>query len=238
MTIVPIAGCTDRLLPRVAAWKGQCPPCYRAVMQEHEKLWDPLTPQEVWPLFRSSVFPWWIAGGYAIEHFVGRSLRSHDDIDVLVLRKDSSALRSALSAWDCWAADPPGQLRPWTPGETLPQHVDDVWCRAASDGPWRFQIMLDDGDRDHWRSRRCRCVTKPVPELRWGRADGVPFLVPEVQLFYKAQAPRPKDVLDLQASLPLLSHAQRTWLKEAIATAYGQDNAWLRVLDAKPGTAR
>lgn len=62
-------------------------------------------------------------------------------------------------------------------------------------------------------------------------ADGVPFLAPEVQLFYKAKAPRPKDVADFGATLPLLGHEQKTWLKKAIIVAYGPKNSWLPLLD-------
>jgi hypothetical protein len=34
--------------------------------------------------------PWWIAGGFAIELAIGRPVRDHGDIDVLVLRQESS----------------------------------------------------------------------------------------------------------------------------------------------------
>jgi hypothetical protein len=198
---------------------------------EHEKPWRPLAPDEVKVLLEGAPFHWWIAGGYAIENFVGRSFRSHGDIDVLILRKDRALARAWLADWDCWAADPPGSLRPWLADETLPLGVSDVWCRRSSSDPWRFQLMLDDGDEVYWRSRRDPRVSKPISELGWNDADGIPFLVPEVQLFYKAKAPRPKDAADFVATIPLLDHRQKNWLKNAIVAAYGQENSWLRLLD-------
>lgn len=179
-------------------------------------------------------FPWCIGGGYAIEHFVGRPLRAHGDIDVLLLRADRRAARAVLGNWDCWAADPPGTLRPWSIDEELPAYVSDVWCRENPEEAWQFQLMLDDGDHRDWRSRRCAEVTKPVVELFTRDDDGIPFLAAEVQLFYKAKAPRPKDELDFAAALPLMSNSQKSWLRDAIATSYGRDNAWLREIDA-PG---
>lgn len=178
-----------------------------------------------------ATFPWCIAGGYAIEHFVGRPLRAHGDIDVFLLRADRGAARAMLGKWDCWAADPPGTLRPWSVDEELPAHVSDVWCRENPAGAWRFQLMLDDGDRRDWRSRRCAEVTKPFVELVTRDDDAIPFLAAEIQLFYKAKAPRPKDDLDFAAALPLMSKSQKSWLRDAIATAYGSGNPWLREID-------
>jgi hypothetical protein len=192
--------------------------------------WQPLTVTEVGSLFSEADFPWWIAGGYAIEFAVGHSFRPHADIDVLLLRKDQLLAHKTLAGWDCWAADPPGTLRPWRPGEVLPGHVSDVWCREDPKDPWRLQLMLDDGDERHWRSRRNGLVTRPIDEVGLRSPEGMPFLAPEIQLFYKAKAPRPKDWLDFTKVLPVLSHSQKTWLEDAILTAYGQDNGLLTEL--------
>jgi hypothetical protein len=202
---------------------------------EHLKPWDPLSPDAVHGLFREAKFLWWIAGGYAIEQFVGHVLRPHGDIDVLVLRRDRAAVRSMLADWDCWAADPPGTLRPWPVDESLPLAVSDVWCRPNRDAPWRLQLMFDDGEGDRWRSRRCAAVTRPLSGLGQRDGGGIPFLAPEVQLFYKAKAPRAKDELDFAAVLPLLSQPQRVWLRDAVTVAYGRDVPWLKRLETVAG---
>ncbi|MEU6773922.1 hypothetical protein [Streptomyces sp. NPDC046759] len=41
--------------------------------------WVPEHPEEVAAVFAKADFPWWIAGGYAIELAVGRELRPHDE---------------------------------------------------------------------------------------------------------------------------------------------------------------
>lgn len=203
--------------------------------REHLKPWQPLPPEDVGRLFAEAGFPWWIAGGHAIEQFAGRPLREHGDTDVLLLRRDRAAARALLGGWDCWAADPPGRLRPWAVGEDLPLTVSDVWCRRERSDPWQFQLMLDDSDGERWRSRRCASVTLPIARL--GRRNGaeMPFLTPEVQLFYKAKAPRAKDEADLAAVLFLLSQQQKIWLRDAIAVAYGRDNPWLGRLGTGEG---
>jgi hypothetical protein len=66
-------------------------------------------------------YPWWIAGGYAIELAIGRPVRDHGDIDVMVLSHDQIRVQEALHGWQWWAGDPPGILRPWRPGSTCGQ---------------------------------------------------------------------------------------------------------------------
>jgi hypothetical protein len=182
--------------------------------------WEPATPAEVSRLFAGT--PWLLAGGYAVELAVGRAFRPHGDIDVFLLRRDQLAAQRALAGWEWWAADPPGVLRPWSPGELLPSGVHDIWCRPTADAPWRIQVMLDESDGPDWVSRRDPLVRRPVESLRHTDSFGIPYLAPEVQLFYKAAAPRPKDVIDFDHLLPVLTTGQRTWLRSAIEDTYGE----------------
>jgi hypothetical protein len=194
------------------------------------KPWSPLNIFEVQTLFSNAAFPWWIAGGHAIEIFVGHAFRDHGDIDVLMLRRDSAAVRDLLAGWDLWMADPPGQLRPWRPEEALPGHVSDVWCRRHPGDDWRLQLMLDDATGEYWHSRRAGEVRLPIADIGSRTADGLPVLRAEVQLFYKAKSPRAKDRQDFEACLPRLDLDQRAWLKGAITTAYGGQNPWAALL--------
>jgi hypothetical protein len=188
--------------------------------------WKPASRAEVMLLFSVLDVPWWLAGGHAIELAAGRELRPHGDIDVLLLRRDQLAVQEALAGWEWWAADPPGTLRPWQPQETLPPSVHDIWCRP-DDKAWRIQVMLDESDGEDWVCRRNARLRRPIPELGRVSADGIPYLAPDVQLFYKAHQPRAKDETDFAAALPLLSAAERAWLDHAITDTYGQESTRL-----------
>lgn len=189
--------------------------------------WEPAGPAEVAALFAPAAArrsaPWWIAGGYAVERAVGYAFRDHADIDVLLLRRDQHLAQEALPDWEWWAADPPGTLRPWARGEFLGPGVHDVWCRPGPDAPWLIQLMLDEAEGDEWVSRRCGRVRRAVADLGAPSfdGDGVPYLAPEVQLFYKAKSPRPKDEQDFAATVPVLTAPQRAWLHAALSQAYG-----------------
>ncbi|GAB3440110.1 nucleotidyltransferase domain-containing protein [Actinophytocola sediminis] len=191
--------------------------------------WEPASLGEVVALFSGLSVPWWVAGGHAIELAVGHPIREHGDIDVLLLRRDQLAAQQALAGWEWWAADPPGVLRPWRPEETLTPQVHDVWCRPNSRQPWRIQLMLDESHGTDWVSHRDARVRRPITALGRTSADGTPYLTPEIQLFYKAKEPRPKDEMDFTTALPHLTVTQRAWLHRAITDTYGQ-HPWLPAL--------
>jgi Aminoglycoside-2''-adenylyltransferase len=162
--------------------------------------------------------PWWIAGGWAIDLFVGGPPRRHDDVDVVVLRRDQHELAAHLDGWDIQVVAHPGELRPWR-GELLEPPVHELWARPAPDGAWTCELLLDEADGDRWVFRRDARVTLPLAEAGVER-DGLPVLAPEIVLLFKAKDPEPKDEADLAAALPLLSPAARAWLGQAIDVAY------------------
>ena len=178
--------------------------------------WEPLAPREVRELLDACPVPWWIGGGYAIDAFVGRfDRRVHDDVDIGLPAREQHAVRASLVGWDFHCADPPGQLRPWRPGEHLEEPIHDVWVRERVDGPWRLQLMLDTADGEEWVYRRDPRVRRPLAELVWW-IDDVPYLVPETQLLYKAKRMRLKDEQDFTDALPLLDDRRRRWLRRSL----------------------
>jgi hypothetical protein len=191
--------------------------------------WAPLSVAEVVERFAGAPFVWGLAGGYAIEQFVGRPLRAHSDIDIVVFREDQLALQGWLRGWRLFAADPPGALRPWSPGEMLPYGVHDIWCLMEGASAWQLQVMLMEAEGDVWFSRRDRRVRGPRSELIVP-CGGLPCLRVEVQLFYKARGLRPKDQQDFDACLGLLDGIARRWLAECLRLVHGQEHPWLAPL--------
>ncbi|GGP92249.1 nucleotidyltransferase domain-containing protein [Streptomyces melanogenes] len=189
--------------------------------------WVPDCPEDIAVVLAKAGFPWWIAGGYAIELAVGRELRPHGDLDVLVLRRDQALVRDLLADWDLFVADPPGlgRLRPWPSGEALQLPLHDIWCRRTPEAPWSVQLMLDEAEGTEWISRRAPQIRLPIERVGRTSATGIPYLAPEVQLFYKAKATREKDESDFDAVLPLLDMSQREWLAEALR-AIAPDHSW------------
>jgi hypothetical protein len=193
--------------------------------------WVPDRPEDVAAVFAKADFPWWIAGGYAIELAVGRELRAHGDLDVLVLRRDQALVRGLLADWDLYVANPPGrgELRPWQPGDVLQSPLHDIWCRRTPKAPWSVQLMLDEAEGAQWVSRRDPAIRLPIDQLGRTTKAGIPYLAPEVQIFYKAKATRDKDETDFEAVLPLLDAPARAWLA-AVIRVIAPGHPWLRRL--------
>ena len=56
--------------------------------------------------------------------------------------------------------------------------------------------------------------------------DGIPYMAPEIQLLYKAKAPRPQDEADFARTFPYLDQASREFLVQALALIY-PGHRWL-----------
>ena len=191
--------------------------------------WTPLAPNALAVVLAAVQDPWWLAGGWALDAFLGRVTREHEDTDALILRRDHVEVRRTLAAWDAHAADPPGRLRPWPVGEELPPNVHDVWLRRSPAQDWAFQLMIDDTDVDNWIFRRNPRIRRTVASLSAGFWTGCQTLAPEVQLLYKSTGLRPKDQLDFEVVLPALNARRREWLRTTLGVA-SPGHAWLDAL--------
>jgi hypothetical protein len=52
--------------------------------------------------------PWWVAGGWALDLFLGRKTRPHADLEISILAADQGALFEHLRGWDLRLAAPGG----------------------------------------------------------------------------------------------------------------------------------
>ena len=193
--------------------------------------WQPWHPHEVAAFFAALPVPWWIAGGWAIDLFLGRQTREHEDIDVLILRRDHQAVRPLFRTWDVQAALPPPRdevwpFRPWHLDEGLDETIHDIWCRPDATQPWTIQLMIADTREEQWLFRRMPTISRSIATVGDTSSGGIPYLVPVIQLLYKAKGHRPKDEADFRQALPVLSWERRTWLRDALLQVHPQ-HPWL-----------
>jgi len=201
--------------------------------EEHDCTnWNPLSVAEVGELLSDLRAEWWIAGGYAIEMFAGRPIRSHGDIDILVKRDDQHIIQKHLSAWELYSARYPG-LRLWGEGETLIGRYHDIWCRPKGETPWRLQIMLLDTEGDVWFFRNNPSIFGSVRNMSRMTGSGIRYLSPEIQLLYKAGANMlEKDETDFAVAAPMLNEAERAWLLENLRKRFPAEHQWIEKLKA------
>ena len=204
-----------------------------ADLANHEEyLWKPLPVPLVKELLGGLSAPWWIAGGCAIDLFVGRQIRPHGDVDLLIRREDQLCIQEHLRDWDLHRATYPG-LRPWRKGEYLAGIYRDIWCRPQSDAPWCLQIMLLDTDGDQWVFKRDPTIRGSLADIGRTTPDGIPYLAPEIQLLYKAKPETlEKDQLDFDAAAPLLANPARDWLLATLKKRFPQGHRWIGALES------
>jgi hypothetical protein len=179
--------------------------------------------------------PWWIAGGWAVDLFIGRAARRHSDVDVVVLRRDQRAVHRLLPGWDLQCADPPGTLRSWHPGERLERPIQDVWCRPSPPEPWAIQFMISDADRGDWLFKRDHRIRVPIEEVGFDGPFGLRVMRPEIALLCKGTGSqrRAKDDADFAAALVRMDGAARDWLRRSLASCDGS-HPWLGSLQSDP----
>jgi hypothetical protein len=224
--------------PMPPAEPGSTPPNLAACTTTMERgvrydpsrdVWSPLSVQALASLLQRCPARWWLSGGWAIDHWVGRVSRPHGDIDISTLRPALPALLASL----------PVHLEPFAAMDRhlypLALRLNDpdlhnIWLRDERHGRWVLQINIEAGDEAAWHYRR-----DPRIGLVWDLAvrdvGAIPTGSPAAQLLWKSPQPRPQDDADLALVLGILSVAERQWLAKAIHTAH-PSSPWAKIIPA------
>lgn len=184
-------------------------------------------PVAVAALMRGYPRSWYIAGGWAIDLYLNRRTREHDDIEVATLRGDQQELRSHLADWEFRKALPGGRgLEHWEAGEWLEPPVHEIHARRQVGEPTSLEILLNETEGDVWKYRRNPAVTRDLTDIGITSRHNIPFLRPEIVLLYKAKVPRATDGEDLHNVLESLEPGARSWLRRAVGICH-PDHPWL-----------
>jgi len=181
---------------------------------------------------------WSLCGGWAVDAWLGRQTRDHADIDIAVFQDDQHAIFDHLAGWQLIAHDnhvAPDSIESWDGRRLdLPAHI-----HARSHDGFNLEVLLNERSGRDWIFSREPRITMPLRRCAQQSAWGLPTVVPEVVLFYKAHPPawrdisrpglRPHDELDFLALLPHLTEKQRYWLWEAISLVH-PGHPWLTQL--------
>lgn len=171
---------------------------------------------------------WWaVAGGWAIDLWLGEQTRNHHDIEVVVRRRDQRQLHASLSAdFELFALDPPGGgWRPWG-GAPIDAPAFQLQARSTSG---EFDVFTEAVDGTRWHFRRDDRITRAADELVIRTTAGIPIVRPEIQLLYMANSTALKNQRDFELARPHLSPEAATWLKDALQITL-PEHRWLNYL--------
>ncbi len=175
---------------------------------------------------------WGIAGGWAIDLFLGKESRLHSDIEVAIFREDQHVLKMALSGWS-FEKVVKGELISWKEEwlELPVQEIHGVHKQAGE----RLEVLLNETREGKWIFRRESSISFPESSLFLDSNEGVPYLHPAVVLLYKAKNAREKDHADFYAVKDLLKMEDKEWLCKALQV-HVPGHLWILELMRKGGT--
>ncbi|OMF37667.1 hypothetical protein BK133_03745 [Paenibacillus sp. FSL H8-0548] len=194
--------------------------------------WVTLNVPEVCTIYSKIPVTWCIAGGWALDLYVGKQSREHDDVDLIILREEQLTTFQYLSKdWTLYKAEN-GKLDRWEEGEFLAV-TNDIWVSKDSNSPWAFQIMLIDSNHDSWIYGREKSIRRPMADIIAKTKEGIPYLKPEIQLLYKGGSLkiREKDHNDFLNVLPLLEPQSKEWLKASLQTQFPEGHVWMEYIE-------
>jgi hypothetical protein len=188
------------------------------------------TPEKAKNLFQSYSEKWWIAGGWALDLFLGKQTREHEDLDVAVLRRDEHIFRTHLQNWELWPGFGQGRLedKPIKASEQLPKDREVLWCRPSVSSEWAFELLLNKSSKDEWIFKRNDNIRMPIVNLNLVN-NGIPYLNPEIVLLFKAKNMFDKDEQDFEQVVPRLDSKAREWLGESLEIVH-PTHPWLSSL--------
>ncbi|MFE3545599.1 nucleotidyltransferase domain-containing protein [Nocardia sp. NPDC059177] len=181
---------------------------------EADRRWDPWTPSVVAARLAGCTAPWAVAGGWALDLFTGSISRAHADLEITVPRADFPLIAAAFPEYE-WDVVGDGIVWPYAVAGRRPD-LHQTWLRDPFTGTYHLDVFREPHDGSTWICRRHPAITLPYPDLIHATPTGIPYLIPEAVLLFKAKARRPKDDADFQRTLPFLTAGQRarltTWL--------------------------
>jgi hypothetical protein len=171
---------------------------------------------------------WWaVAGGWAIDLWLGRQTRDHHDVEIVIRRDQQARVFAALGTRaQLFCLDPPGSgWQAWS-GRPVEPPSFQLQARSAT---LEFDLFTESVEGTTWSFRRDPGITRPLVQITSVSASGLPILRPEVQLLYMAKSSEPKHSHDFDAVRPTLDDEARSWLTGALAVTL-PSHPWLALL--------
>lgn len=206
--------------------------------------WAAWRPNEAAHALAGVAAPWYVAGGWAIDLFLGEQTREHDDLEIGVPAARFDEVADVLGGLELFVIGPdlasplpnadeesgPALATPFADAGALLKDCHQTWALERTAACWRLDVFREPSDGDTWVSRRDGRIRLPYDELIERTADGIPYACPEIVLLFKAKVAREKDDDDLAAVLPRLPAGRRGRLASLLARAH-PGHRWLAELN-------
>ncbi|WP_166243173.1 nucleotidyltransferase domain-containing protein [Paenibacillus turpanensis] len=169
------------------------------------------------------IAPWYIAGGWSIDLFLGRKTREHKDMDLVIFRQYKEEVIEHFHGWD---------IQMVVFGEDRFEQVSrgmniekPNYCLHLRKGDEFVEILFTDVAEGSVIYRRDESVRMSLDDFVHQDRAGRKFVTPEWQLLFKSKSPRLTDEEDFKNIIYSLSIKQLNWLKIALEHT-NQNEEW------------
>jgi len=190
--------------------------------------WDAWRPEEITRRLSGVTAPWCVAAGWALDLFRGEQTREHEDLEIAVPATAAGfgAVREALDGYTFEAA---GSGRLWPLDSPAFSVTYQTWVSEPGTGVYRLDIFREPQRDGAWACRRDTTISMPYEQAIGRTEAGIPYLVPQIALLFKARNTRPKDEADFAGVVPLLAPEAASWLRWALGKVH-PGHAWISTL--------
>lgn len=179
--------------------------------------WEAWRPDQVSLVLANVEAPWYVAGGWAIDLFLGGQRREHEDLEIAVPSRRFHEIADALEGLEICVITGPGEAMVLDDAPDRLATTHQTWVREPDTGLWRIDVIREPSTDDTWICRRDERIRLPFADAIERTAEGIPFGRPELALLYKAKySHQAKHQGDFAAVLPKLGPERRRWLAEAL----------------------
>ena len=193
--------------------------------------WDAWRPEEIVPVLEGVGVPWYVAGGWALDLFLGEERREHRDLEIAVPGERFDEVAGVLSGFELFVVVEGGKGISLPDGRDRLGDTHQTWVLDPAADRWRLDVFREPSTGDSWICRRDRSLRLPYSRLIQHTADGIPYALPEVILLFKAKhADEEKNERDFRDTVPRLGAERRRWLHDALERIEPA-HAWLPRLD-------
>jgi aminoglycoside-2''-adenylyltransferase len=193
--------------------------------------WDAWRPEDVVQMLAGVDAPWYVAGGWALDLFLGAERREHRDLEIAVPGERFDEVATALSGFELFVVVAGGEGIPLPDGRERLGDTHQTWVLDTAADRWRLDVFREPSAGGTWICRRDRSLRLPYSRLIQHTADGIPYALPEVILLFKAKhADEEKNERDFRDTAPRVGGERRRWLHDALEHI-DPTHAWLARLN-------
>jgi len=162
-------------------------------------------------------FPWFIAGGWAIDLFLGKETRVHSDIEIGIYRKHQMHLYRYFESSKKYYVNNKSRIgkhekKEWKK-EYLQLPIHEIYIEYKG---IELEVLLNERDEDNWIYRRDQEIKLGDRKAVLFTEERIPYLCPEAVLLFKTKELRDKDCQDIENASKKMNVDQIEWLIENI----------------------